>query len=63
MKNDGTKNPADLMTKYLVRDKIDSCMTSVSQEVRSGRANAGLDIQGASAKAGTERKSGQGVED
>ena len=50
MEIDGTKNPADLMTKYLVRDKIDSCMKSISQEVRQGRATSGLDIQGAQAK-------------
>ena len=47
LKIDGTKNPADLMTKYLVRDKIDACMKSISQEVRQGRATTGLDIQGA----------------
>ena len=51
LKIEGTKNPADLMTKYLTRDKIDACMQSICQEVMSGRANAGLDIQGASAKA------------
>ena len=50
LKIDGTKTPADLMTKYLNREKIDSCTTSISQEVRVGRATAGLDIQGASAK-------------
>ena len=50
LKIEGTKNPADLMTKYLVRDKMDSCMATVSQEVRSGRATSGLDIQGASTK-------------
>ena len=38
------------MTKYLIREKIDSCMRSISQEVRQGRAISGLDIQGAHAK-------------
>ena len=46
----GTQNPADLMTKYLVRDKIDLCMKGISQEVWQGRATSGLDIQGAQAK-------------
>ena len=27
----GTENPADLMTKYLVRDKIDACMARLQQ--------------------------------
>ena len=52
IKIDGTKNPADLMTKHLTRDKIDSCMASISPEVRQGRANAGLDVQGASTQRG-----------
>ena len=51
LKIEGTKNPADLMTKYLARDKVEACMTSISQVARQGRANSGLDIQGASAKA------------
>ena len=46
----GEENPADLMTKHLVREKIDSCMANISQEVRRGRAHAGLDVQGASTK-------------
>ena len=54
LKIEGTKNPADLMTKYLARDKIDSCMANISQEVRRGRANAGLDVQGASTQRGGE---------
>ena len=49
LKIEGTRNPADLMTKYLVRDKIDLCMKSISQEVRQGRATSGLDVQGATA--------------
>ena len=43
----GTENPADLMTKYLARDKADSCMKLMGQEIRQGRAKSGLDIQGA----------------
>ena len=54
LKIEGTKNPADLVTKYLVREKADSCMSSISQHVRQGRASAGLDIQGASIKRGEE---------
>ena len=49
MKILGTDNPADLMTKYLVRDKMDACMQTIGQEIRQGRAKSGLDIQGASA--------------
>ena len=45
----GTQNPADLMTKYLVRDKIDMCLEKISQERREGRAQKGLELQGASA--------------
>ena len=46
----GTENPADLMTKYLARDKMDACMQSIGQKVMPGRANKGLDIQGASSR-------------
>ena len=41
MKIEATKNPADLMTKYLTRDKIE-CMQAICQEVKSGRATACL---------------------
>ena len=41
----GTENPADLMTKYLVRDKIDKCMSSTGQVFQSGRAEKGLEMQ------------------
>ena len=44
------ENLADLMTKYLIREKVDACMKSINQEVRQGRANSCLDIQGASAR-------------
>ena len=43
----GTENPVDLMTKYLVRDKMDACMQIIGQVIRQGRAKRGLDIQGA----------------
>ena len=42
----GTDNPADLMTKYLVRDKVDACMQSLRQIRRDGRSKVGLEIQG-----------------
>ena len=41
----GTENPADLMTKYLARDKIDKCVSNISQEFQEGRANSGLEMQ------------------
>ena len=41
----GTDNPADLMAKYLIRDKIDSCLESMSQKRLEGRAEKGLNIQ------------------
>ena len=41
----GTENPADLMTKYLVRDKIDKHMSTVGQVFQSGRAEKGLEMQ------------------
>ena len=54
MKMLGTENPADLMTKYLVRDKMDACMRTIGQEIRQGRAESGLDIQGANTRSGPE---------
>ena len=50
LKIEGTKKNADLMAKYLARDKVEACMTSINQEARQGRASSGLDIQGASTK-------------
>ena len=44
----GTENPADLMTKYLSRDKIDACLAKIDQRMREGRASKGLELQGAS---------------
>ena len=42
----GTENPADLMTKYLTRDVVDKHMSTLGQEVREGRAQKGLEMQG-----------------
>ena len=44
----GTENPADLMTKYLTRDVANGHMERPGQEVRTGRAENGLEMQGAS---------------
>ena len=41
----GTENPADLMTKYLARDKIDKHMSTVGQAFQQGRADKGLEMQ------------------
>ena len=43
----GTENPADMMTKYLARDKIDGCLELIGQTRLDGRADKGLNIQGA----------------
>ena len=42
----GTENPADLMTKHLARQPLDKCMLQLNQHRTSGRASAGLDVQG-----------------
>ena len=42
----GTENPADLMTKYLTREVGDKHMHALGQEVRQGRAQKGLEMQG-----------------
>ena len=42
----GTENPADLMTKYLGRDVLNGHMSKLGQEVREGRAEKGLEMQG-----------------
>ena len=44
-KIDGTMNPADLMTKYLARDKIDGCLATICQVRRARRAEMGLNMQ------------------
>ena len=40
----GAEHPADLMTKYLTREKTDKHMHSMGQEVRDGRAEKGLEM-------------------
>ena len=42
----GTENPADMMTKHLLREPLDKCMQELNQWRMSGRAKSGLDIQG-----------------
>ena len=42
----GTANPADMMTKHLLREPLDKCMKELNQCRMSGRARSGLDIQG-----------------
>ena len=42
----GTENPADMMTKHLLREPLDKCMKELNQWRMSGRAKSGLDIQG-----------------
>ena len=44
-KINGTLNPADLMTKYLVRDKIVGYLSTLCQQRQAGRANMVLRIQ------------------
>ena len=46
MKVLGTANPADLMTKYLTREKVDNAIDNNGQVVQHGRAKSSLDIQG-----------------
>ena len=41
----GTENPADLMTKYLARDKIDKHLSTIGQGFKEGRADKGLEMQ------------------
>ena len=43
----GTNNPADMMTKHLARMPLDGCMVQLQQHRVTGRAQAGLNIQGA----------------
>ena len=46
MKVLGTSNPADLMTKYLTREKVDNAVDKMGQVMQTGRADSSLDIQG-----------------
>ena len=42
----GSENPSDLMTKYLARQSIDTCMDTLGQSRVTGRARVGLEVQG-----------------
>ena len=46
MKVLGTESPADLVTKYLTREKVGNAIDKMSQVVQEGRAHSSLDIQG-----------------
>ena len=46
MKVLGTENPADLMTKYLTREKVENAVDKMGQAVQVERASSSLDIQG-----------------
>ena len=50
----GTDNPADMMTKHLAREPLDKCMGQLNQHRVTGRAQAGLNIQGAKTASSTE---------
>ena len=41
----GLANPADMMTKHLGREKLETYMRTVGQEVREGRAEGALELQ------------------
>ena len=41
----GLANPADMMTKHLGREKLETYMRAVGQEVREGRAEGALELQ------------------
>ena len=55
----GTENPADLTTKYLIREKMDGLMANMSQVRLEGRAVSGLEIQGAPTPARTPAERSQ----
>ena len=52
----GTENPADMMTKHLLREPLDKCMKELNQWRMSGRAKSGLDIQGSGKKPAGEAR-------
>ena len=54
----GTKNPADLMTKYLTRSVIDTHLQFMGHHRADGRAQAGLKVQGKTATAVKGRAGG-----
>lgn len=44
-KIDGKLNPADLMTKYLLKEKLDEHSVRLGQRYQEGRADSGLKLQ------------------
>ena len=54
----GTDNPADLMTKYLTRQVIDTHLQFMGHHRADGRARASLKVQGKTANAVTGRAGG-----
>ena len=57
----GTDNPADMMTKHLLREPLDKCMGQLNQWRRSGRAKIALDIQGKGKGEAAQEEGGQVV--
>ena len=45
IKVNGLANPADLMTKHLGWEKLETYMRTVGQEVREGRAEGAVELQ------------------
>ena len=43
-KIEGTKNPADICTKYLTKTVIEGALKKIGIEWRSGRAKEGLEV-------------------
>ena len=41
----GLANPADMMTKHLGREKLETYMKTIGQEMREGRAEEALELQ------------------
>ena len=57
----GTENPADMMTKHLLREPLDKCMNHLNQWRMSGRAKSGLEIQGKSKGGGAHKDNGSHI--
>ena len=51
----GTENPADMMTKHLLREPRDRCMKHLNQWRMSGRAKSGREVQGESKGGGAQK--------
>ena len=52
----GTENPADMMTKHLLREALDKCMGHLNQWRLQGRARSGLEVQGKVKTGGGQEK-------